>query len=299
MGRFLKIALLWTSYSRNKHLRRLFILTSSQVRDQKMRHFEAVLLEVEMWYLEAVPRDESSGCYFISMQKNKLLCHCIGVKITVYKKFLHPRAAVLNKYPSATKQEWWAGQSSCHFTGGKTCIHASTGLFDNATRQFWQWSNRPSRRSILQGNWRRTGQILFLAAPENIRPTSTDTATDGILYKPWGSEALDTGRVLGVRDVQPTLVSASQCVNTHCVGLLPSLVFAYGVLQNNYIARQATNETLLDPLTWDEFLRFTSIPLLFETTQEVPWQRFWSNETPPDIFSGSPFCLHACMSRSF
>ena len=49
-------------------------------------------------------------------------------------------------------------------------------------------------------------------APENIL-TSTDTATDGI-YKAWGSEPLDKRRVLGVRNVQPALVSVNASMHT-------------------------------------------------------------------------------------
>ena len=42
---------------------------------------------------------------FFSMPKNKRLCHGVGAKIAVYKKFLHPRAAVSKKYPNATKND--------------------------------------------------------------------------------------------------------------------------------------------------------------------------------------------------
>ena len=37
------------------------------------------------------------------MQKNKRLRHGVGAKISVYKKFLHPRKAVSTKYPNSTK----------------------------------------------------------------------------------------------------------------------------------------------------------------------------------------------------
>ena len=43
--------------------------------------------------------------YFFSMPKNKRLRHGVGAKISVYKKFLHPRVAVSNKYPNATKND--------------------------------------------------------------------------------------------------------------------------------------------------------------------------------------------------
>jgi hypothetical protein len=39
------------------------------------------------------------------MPKNKQLRHGVGAKISVYKKFLRPRAAVSNKYPNATKND--------------------------------------------------------------------------------------------------------------------------------------------------------------------------------------------------
>ena len=96
----------------------------------------------------------------------------------------------------------------------------------------------------------------------------------------------------GVRDVKPTLVSADASMHT-ALGFffhfLPLEFFKTTILQ-------ATNETLSDPLTWDEFLRFMSILLLFATTQGVPRRMFWSNDLP-DIFSGAPFRLHAYMSR--
>ena len=37
------------------------------------------------------------------MPKHKRLRHGVGAKITVYKKFLHPRAAISQRYPNATK----------------------------------------------------------------------------------------------------------------------------------------------------------------------------------------------------
>ena len=127
-------------------------------------------------------------------------------------------------------------------------------------------------------------------APKNI-PTATDPATDGV-YKPWGSEPLDKRRVLGVRDVMPNLVSANATMHT-VLGLflhiLPMEFFKTTVLQ-------ATNKTLSDSLTWDEFLRFISILFLFATTQGVPRRMVWSNDQP-DIFPGALFRLHAYMSR--
>jgi hypothetical protein len=67
-------------------------------------------------------------------------------------------------------------------------------------------------------------------APENI-PTAADTAHDGLYAKSMGSEPFNARRVLGVRDVQPTLVSAD--ASMHSLRLLPPL-FASGVFQNNH-----------------------------------------------------------------
>ena len=95
-----------------------------------------------------------------------------------------------------------------------------------------------------------------------------------------------------MRDVMPNLVSADAIMHTvlgFFLHFLPMEFFIATVLQ-------ATNEALSDPLTWDEFLRFTSILFLFATTQGVPRRMFWSNDQP-DIFSGAPFRLHAYMSR--
>ncbi|KAI2500665.1 Transposase IS4 [Fragilaria crotonensis] len=127
-------------------------------------------------------------------------------------------------------------------------------------------------------------------APENV-PTSNDTDT-GDIYRPWGSEPLDARRVAGVRDVQPSLVSADPSMHTALgffLHFLPQEFFKTTILQ-------ATNETLSDPLTWDEFLRFMAILFLLGTTQGVQRRMFWANDMP-DIFCGAPFRLHAYMSR--
>jgi hypothetical protein len=51
-------------------------------------------------------------------------------------------------------------------------------------------------------------------APDNI-PTSSDSGTDEDMYQPWGSaEPLDASRVAGVRDVQPSLVSANPSMHS-------------------------------------------------------------------------------------
>ena len=39
------------------------------------------------------------------MPRSKRLRHGVGAKVSVYKKFLHPRAAVSKRYPNATKND--------------------------------------------------------------------------------------------------------------------------------------------------------------------------------------------------
>ena len=39
------------------------------------------------------------------LRKNKRLRHGVGAKISVYKKFLHPRKTISTKYPNATKND--------------------------------------------------------------------------------------------------------------------------------------------------------------------------------------------------
>ena len=60
----------------------------------------------------------------------------------------------------------------------------------------------------------------------------------------------------------------------------------------------ATNESLSDPLTWEEFVCFMGIVFLLATIQGVSRRMFWANNSP-DIFDAAdaPFCLHAYMSR--
>ena len=43
------------------------------------------------------------------MPKSKRLRHGVGAKILVYKKFLHPRAVVAQKYPNAGKTDMLRG----------------------------------------------------------------------------------------------------------------------------------------------------------------------------------------------
>jgi hypothetical protein len=100
------------------------------------------------------------------------------------------------------------------------------------------------------------------AAPENI-PNATNTANNG-MYRAWGSEPLDARKVVGVKNVQPTLVSANASMHTVLGFFLHFLLLEF--FKTTIL--QATNE--MDPLTWDEFLRFISILLLFATTQGVP-----------------------------
>ena len=251
------------------------------------------------------------------MPKNKRLRHGVGAKISVYKKFLHPRAAVSNKYPNSTKngvldnllvvsQEEKLVLSKRR----QVCLTMRHDDFDNgqilhAVARFCKVTEEgpvesffdlPSANELTNetdvavegaeingheipvilnedvSNFRAQGFSVDEdnePAPENI-PTATDRATNGI-YKPWGSEPLDKRRVLGMRDhVMPNLVSADATMHTvlgFFLHFLPMEFFKTTVFQ-------ATNEILLDPLTWDEVLRFISILFLFATTQGVTRRMF-------------------------
>jgi hypothetical protein len=112
------------------------------------------------------------------------------------------------------------------------------------------------------------------------------------MYQPWGSESLDARRVAGVRDVKPFSVSANPSMHTvlgFFLHFLPMKFFKITIMD-------ATNETLLTHLTWDEFLRFVACLFLFGTSQGVPRRMFWANNSP-DIYFGAPFCLHSHMFR--
>jgi hypothetical protein len=127
-------------------------------------------------------------------------------------------------------------------------------------------------------------------APENI-PSPQDQGMDS-MYLSWGSEPLDPRRTSGVRDLKPTMVGADPSLHTilgYFLRILPINFFKTTVIV-------ATNETLSDPLSWEEFLRFMGILFLLATTQGIPRQMFWASDSP-DIFSDAPFRLHAYMSR--
>ena len=69
--------------------------------------------------------------------------------------------------------------------------------------------------------------------------------------------------MVGIKDVQPTLVGADASMHTvlgFSLHFLPLEYFKTTILQ-------PTNKNLLDPLRWDEFLELISILLLFATTQ--------------------------------
>ena len=273
------------------------------------------------------------------MPKNKRLRHGVGAKISVYKKFLHPRKVIsTSKYPNATKNDVLdnllvIGQEEKVVSKRRqVCLTMRHDDFDDgeilhAVARFCKVTEEGPVESLFNiiptndmenavnvaveggeivereipttlnediSNFRPQGFSVDddnEPAPENI-PTEADNATNDGMYRAWGSEPLDARRVLGVRDVQPTLVSADASMHT-------VLGFFFHFLPLEYFKTtilQATNETLSDPLTWDEFLRFISILLLFATTQGVPRRMFWSNDQP-DIFCGAPFRLHAYMSR--
>ena len=73
-------------------------------------------------------------------------------------------------------------------------------------------------------------------------------------------------RVLGVRDVQPTLVSANASMHTvldFFLHFFPMEFFKTTILQ-------ATSKKLFDPLvTWDEFLCFISIFALCDYSESA------------------------------
>ena len=271
------------------------------------------------------------------MPKNKRLRHGVGAKISVYKKFLHPRKAISTKYPNATKNDVLdnllvIGQEEKLVSKRRqVCLTMRHQNFDDgqilhAVARFCKVteegpveslfdmplaSNMESDKNVaVRGDENQEREIPSVLnedisnfraqgfavdddkepAPENI-PTSDDTGTDD-MYGDWGSEPLCVRRVLGVINLQPTLVGADRSMHTvlgFFLHFLPVKFFKTTILL-------ATNKTLSDPLTWDEFLRFISILLLFATTQGVPRRMFWSNDQP-DIFCGAPFRLHAYMSR--
>ena len=68
-----------------------------------MRHFEAV--EVEIWFFEVEPSTEFVVVKFFSMPRNKRLHHGVGAKISAYKKFPHPWAAISKKSPNGAKND--------------------------------------------------------------------------------------------------------------------------------------------------------------------------------------------------
>jgi hypothetical protein len=270
------------------------------------------------------------------MPKIKRLRHGVGAKISVYKRFLHPRAAVCAKYPNASKNDVLddllvIGQEEkvvckrlqgcimmrhADFDDGQI-LHAVTRCKVQQEGPIESQFERPLPDDLEGGGnvageaddieGREIPSILnedisnFRAqdfavdddnepAPENI-PSPQDQGIDS-MYRPWGSEPLDPRRTSGVRDVQPTLVGADSSLHTvlgYFLHFFPMNIFKTTVLT-------ATNETLSDPLTWEEFLRFLGVLFLLATTQGVPRLLFWANDSP-DIFSGAPFRLHAYMSR--
>ena len=271
------------------------------------------------------------------MPRNKRLRHGIGANISVYKKFLHPRAAVCDKYPNASKNDVLddliaIGQEEklvskrmqgcilmrhVDFDDGQI-LHAVTryckvmqegpreSLFDTPPQEDVEGGEdvaveveAPEAREIPRflnediSNFRAQGFAVDddnEPAPENV-PSPNDEVNEG-MYRPWGSEPLDLRRASGVRDIQPTLVSADPSLHTVLGYFLHFLPVDY--LKNTVVT--ATNTTLSDPLSWEEFLRFMGILFLLATTQGVPRRMFWAIDTP-DIFIGAPFRLHAYMSR--
>ena len=271
------------------------------------------------------------------MPKIKRLRHGVGAKISVYKKFLHPRVVVSARYPNASKNDVLddllvIGQEekvvckrlqSCilmrhaDFDDGQI-LHAVTrfckvqqegpleSLFERVSQENLEGGGRVAGETEeIEG--RQIPSILnedissFRAqgfavdddndpAPENI-PSPQDQTVDD-MYLPWGSEPLDPRRISGVRDVKPTMVRADPSLHT----ILGYFLHFFPIDFINDTVITATNETISDPLTWEEFLRFLAILFLLATTQGIPRRMFWANDSP-DIFAGAPFRLHDYMSR--
>ena len=109
----------------------------------------------------------------------------------------------------------------------------------------------------------------------------------------WGEMTLAERRKAGVRDVKPSLVNADATLHTilgYFVHFLPVSFTKSSILI------PATNASLSEPLTWEEFLRFLGLIFVMATTQGVARSEFWANDVPA-IFCGAPFRLHSYMSR--
>lgn len=271
------------------------------------------------------------------MPKNKRLRHGIGAKITVYKKFLHPRALVSAKYPNASKGDvlddliavGQAEKTVCKRL--QTCIVMRHDDFDDgqllhavaryckvqqegALEHLFNDSQQDDSEavgvvavgdeevelreipSILNedvSNFRAQGFAVDDdndPAPENV-PQRNDSNND-CEYFPWGSESLDVRRATGVRDVQPTLVRADATLHTILGYFMHFLPVDF--IKSTIIP--ATNASLSEALTWDEFVRFIGLVFIMATTQTTARRDFWSQD-PPDMFSGAPFRLHSYMSK--
>ena len=127
-------------------------------------------------------------------------------------------------------------------------------------------------------------------APENI-PQAEDSIEDCEFFA-WDEMTLDERRKAGVRDVKPSLVNADATLHT----ILGYFVHFLPVSFIKSILIPATNASLSEPLTWEEFLRFLGLIFLMATTQGVARNEFWANDVPA-IFFGAPFRLHSYMSR--
>ncbi len=127
-------------------------------------------------------------------------------------------------------------------------------------------------------------------APENI-PQASDNIEDCKFFA-WDETTLDERRKAGVRDVKPLLVNADATLHT----ILGYFVHFLPVSFIKSILIPATNASLSDSLTWEEFLRFLGLIFLMATTQAVARSEFWANDVPAILF-GEPFRLHYYMSR--
>jgi hypothetical protein len=271
------------------------------------------------------------------MPKNKRLRHGIGAKISVYKKFLHPRVLICAKYPNAAKGDVLDGLLAVRQEEILVCKRLQTCIlmrhedFDDgqllhavvryckvqqegAPEHLFneaQQSDHEGVEDVAVGGeevvQREVPSILnedasnFRAqgfevdddndpAPENV-PGPNDNNGD-CLYCAWGSEPLDVRRAAGVRDVKPSLVNADPTLHTVLGYFIHFLPVDY--IKSTMIP--ATNATLSEALTWDEFVRFLGLVFIMSTTQTVSRRDFWSQDAP-EMFSGAPFRLHSYMSR--
>ena len=106
-------------------------------------------------------------------------------------------------------------------------------------------------------------------APENI-PQAEDNIEDCAFFA-WDETTLDERRKAGVRDVKPSLVNADATLHT----ILGYFVHFLPVSFIKSILIPATNASLSEPLTWEEFLRLIGLIFVMATMQGVANPTQW------------------------